>query len=344
MNNLFVVIRDTVVRIVPLSARMFNLKPKHIVWLVHPRSLFDLEKKIPILKRLPRFLEKFIILLIPPYIVSEFSNGQNGESGYIVVIPLLPIMFQKHKFLSVFKAKQGLKLAYRLGAQKISVGGFLPTVVERVKIQRRMKLPIFDGTDLLAKVVNDKVKNIIKGLNSTASNQVIGIIGATTKSGSKISRLLTQNNNIKLNLFAKTKENVDKLRMECASINNSIQISANINFDSLSECDVVILTAFITDDGERIVSNLKQGSVFLSAIEPVSPFVDIIAKNRKDINLIKGISIEAPSISYKDFDFAVPTGSAYVCLTEAIINNGDHGLSNSNDTESLLKKNNFKIA
>jgi predicted amino acid dehydrogenase len=315
-----------------------NIKP--IVWMVHPRNFQDIEKGMPILKKLPSFLKLIALLCTSPYKVSAFDeNGQ--PRGFVVAVPLLPMHFQKYKSFSTFRLDQAFKLAKKLSAEKVSVGGMITTLAEKAGLGKKYGMEVFDGTDLLAQVAAQKISQLIKEQKKHIKS--IGIIGATTKTGSRLSKYLSTEHIQELHLFAKTVANVRLLADECRK-NSAVKIIDHVNLDAIGECDICILTAFIPETGADIVSNLKRNSTFLSIIEPVSPFVDDIEKRRSDIQLTRGITIKAPSLAYAGLDFVIPSGNAFSCLAEALVADTGHKSHGPYDIEKTLRANNFQIA
>ena len=286
-----------------------------IVWIVHPRDFTDIRTEIPYIFNIPKIFRKLVLLFRAPYVASTINI--NGETrGYVVALPLLPEHFKNDRLLTLFRLKQAFRLAMKLGAKKVSVGGMITTYVEREKLGRLFNVDIYDGTGLLAQIIYDKVIATIKELNR--GNISVGVIGATTKVGSRLSRSLSQYQQVtNLHLIAKTEKHVQHLKDEC-SVNSHATIYSHTTPDAIKECDICILTAFIPD-GTEIINNLKSHSVFISAIEPISPFVSQINVSRPDVNIIKGVIINAPSLSYGQKDFAIQSGQTYSCLAEAVI-------------------------
>jgi predicted amino acid dehydrogenase len=232
-------------------------------------------------------------------------------------------------------------LAKKLSAEKVSVGGMITTLAEKAGLGKKYGMEVFDGTDLLAQVAAQKISQLIKEQKKHIKS--IGIIGATTKTGSRLSKYLSTEHIQELHLFAKTVANVRLLADECRK-NSAVKIIDHVNLDAIGECDICILTAFIPETGADIVSNLKRNSTFLSIIEPVSPFVDDIEKRRSDIQLTRGITIKAPSLAYAGLDFVIPSGNAFSCLAEALVADTGHKSHGPYDIEKTLRANNFQIA
>ncbi|MFA6571370.1 MAG: hypothetical protein WCT77_09050 [Bacteroidota bacterium] len=343
MESLIKIINCYFVRILPtgIAKILFRFTPQNLAWIIHLRDMDDIERKIPILKKLPFFIKKLLTTLIPPYKVSEFSEN-NSLIGYIIVIPLLPAVFKKNKWLSRLRTNQAFRLAKKMGAVRVSVGGMLSKIVETENLGEKYGVSIFDGTELLAVAATEKVLKFINE-NQTGIKS-IGIIGATTKSGKKLSQNLASKFNGDIHLYAKTEKNVQLLSEECKKLGVG-NIYSHVNFESLGDCDLCVLTSFIYDQSSNLlVKNIKKDSVLLSIIEPVSPFVFDLQRMRPDIKVVRGIKIETPTLSYDDIDFVINKGSAYACLTEALLDNNRNNNELNADLQSLLKNNNYKIA
>jgi len=295
---------------------------------------------MPVLKGLPIFLKSLVLICKSPYKASVFN--ENGHArGFIVAVPLLPVFFQKHKLFSAFRLDQAFKLAKELGAEKVSVGGMITTIAEKAGLGKKYGVEVFDGTDLLAQIAAQKISQLIKDQGGKIRS--IGIIGATTKTGSRLSKYLSAERIQELHLFAKTEANVKSLADECRK-NSAVKIIDHVDLSDIGKCDVSILTAFIQSAGTDIVSDLKRDSFFLSIIEPVSPFVYDIEKRRPDVRLTKGIMIKAPSLSYASLDSTIPSGNAFSCLAEALVADKAEKSQGSNNIEEALRANNFQIS
>jgi len=310
-----------------------------IVWIVHPRNLADILKQISVFKFMP---EKFVLWLlrhIPPYIISTLKT--NGlASGYIIAIPLLPSDFKNNKKLALKRVRQAVKLAKELGIKKISVGGFLSSVVEKNNLSKEMGVNFFDGTNLLSHIITDKVQRII---NASDNDISIAIIGATTKSGKLISKLVSKLNIKSLVLLGTTQSNLDNLREECC--NNkmcTVNINATTEKRDIEGVDIVILTTYIPEDDE-VVPLLKNGSVFIAAIEPTSPFVFDIEKQKPEVKVIKDIIVKTPGVR-AGVRTGLPRNHSFVCLSEAIVHDDENSAKtkNTEETKELLEEYGFE--
>lgn len=311
-----------------------------ISWIVHPRDFKDIESRAPLLKVFPHWIAYYILMFAKPFKASDFS--ENGiVKGDVIAISLLPIHFQRHPLLALKRVRQALALSKALGVKRVSVGGMITGVIGRNKLAEEFDIEVYDGTDLLAVLAGEKVREIMEKSDNKLLR--IGIIGATTKSGSKISRLIAGMLPSELHLFAKTEKNVNALAEECKKI-SSVTVSPHIDLKDISQCDITILTAFISEeDGKNLVDDMKKGSYFISAIEPVSPFVFELEKNRMDMYITRGITISAPGMSYGKIDGVVASGQAFVCLTEAlVVPEGNSAVVSREKYLYFMTKNNFK--
>jgi len=333
MDLIFTIFRDLLVQLLPSRFSKYIIKPKEFVWLVHPRDLSDFFKKMHFLKIFPGWFISFMIRFLPPFIISNFFIEQKNLKGYVIAIPLLPHQINYNPKLAAKKTKRALKFAEKIGAKYISLGGFLPSIVYKNGFDKRFPFVFFDGTNLLARLTLQTIEEILSGDKTSREKLVFGIIGATTKTGSILTKLLVQEYIYKIILFGKTEEHLTKLREECLEIRKDIHIEISTNLADIDECDFVILTAYLTE-GEVIMNSLKKNAIFLSAIEPVSPFVFELEKTRKDVKLIKGISVKTPGVTYEGYDFGLPKGNSFVCITEGIIL-----IDDKQATDSLLSFN-----
>ena len=312
-----------------------------VVWIIHPRNMEDIFKQMPFLKIFPKKYIHWMLRHTPPYIISTLKT--NGlASGYIIAVPLLPEDFKNNKKLSLRRVQQAVRLAKELGIKKISVGGFLSSVVERNNLSEKMNVSFFDGTNLLSHIIADKVENI---LTKQSDKQLsVAIIGATTKSGKLISELISQLSIKSLALIGRTQENLDALKEKCTCNKNCCSaILSTTNKTVLKNADIVVLTTYIPDDTE-IVPQLKDGSVFIAAIEPTSPFVFDIEKKRPDITVIKDILVKTPGLN-AGIRTGISRQHSFVCLSEAIIHNTTQSAQSKSTTETkkILEEHGFSV-
>lgn len=200
-------------------------------------------------------------------------------------------------------------------------------------------MEFFDGTNLLARLVLKKIEHILTEDRLNLKNITMGIIGATTKIGTILVKLLIQRDIGQIILFGKTPEHLANLKKECLEINKNVEIETSTDLSNLKNCNFVILTAYLVKE-EEIIKYLKENTIFFSAIEPISPFVFELEKIRKDIKVIMGVSIKTPGVSYRGYDFGLPKENSFACVTEAIILINDEYAAKSvftNDTKKSLR-------
>jgi predicted amino acid dehydrogenase len=347
------VFKDLLIRrLIPQEYVKLFLEPRIYVWLVHPRDTKDTTKKVPFLKNLPEKTLLSISKHFPPFIISNVFNEKNNLRGYVIAIPLIPKQIKSDNRLAVKKTRQALILAKKLGAQYISLGGFLPSIVYNSDLDKEFSFKFYDGINLLSKLALERIDRLIRASEFSTQPISFGIIGATTKIGQLVTNFLAQQNYGKIYAFGKTPENLEQLKKECLIKNKGVAIQVSTDLSQLQKCNFVILTAYL-EKGQEVTKYLQKRSVFFSVIEPVSPFVFELKEKRKDIKIIKGISITTPGISYSSY-VGLPSGRSFACVTEAmiLINNkeADKFISSKNPKESikitkgLLKKYKFKVS
>jgi len=339
MKVILNIFRDLLIRLLPKKLVKYFIEPRTFVWLVHPRDAADITKKISLLKFFPDNFVIGITKFFWPFIVSGFFSEQNKLKGYVIAVPLVPQQISSNQKLSIKKTIQALTFADKIGAKYISLGGFLPSIVYRNELNKKFNMEFFDGTNLLARLVVKKIEDISTEDKLNSKNITFGIIGATTKIGAILTKLLIQQNIRQIILFGKTLEHLINLKQECLEITRNVGIEISTDLSNLKKCNFVILTAYLVKD-EEIIKYLKENTIFLSAIEPISPFVFELKKVRNDIKVIMGISIKTPGVSYRGYDFGLPKENSFACVTEAIILINDEYATKSvfaNDTKKSLR-------
>lgn len=353
MKPILRIFRDLLIKFIPKKFVKYFVKPVDFVWLVHPRDNSDTLKKFPFLKFLPEEFISSITSLVWPFILSSVSSENNNIKGYVVVIPLTPNIITNQKNFSVRKTKNAISFANKLGVKTMSLGGFLPSLVYRNNLDKKYPISFFDGTNILPRLAFKKIESVIKEHSQTKKENVtIGLIGATTIVGNTLAKLLIHDNKFnEIYLFGKTQSNLVKLKDECEIINKNGKVIISTDLSELKKCNLVILTAYLQKE-EKIIEYLMPNITFFSVIEPISPFVFELKKQRKDINITMGISINTPGVNYKGYDFGLPKGDSFACVTEAMIlvnNKNSIETIKSMDpqksvraVEELLDKSNFK--
>lgn len=293
---------------------MSEQQAEKIVWMVHPRSMKELKKNIPKLRFLPDFFVYFLLNFIRPRTFSTFKSENPKIDGKVIGIPLLPIYFQKNLPVVNKDISYALKLSKEFGAKTISVGGFLASAIDNIDQEEKKNLMIFDGTNLLARMAVKKIEELVGGTNKRG----VVIVGATTKIGSILSKLLSQSNSIdSLCLIGRNKEKLKNLEDGCS--NTNIKITSSVDLSDVKDYNFLIMTSYISENYQGLIDNIKPDSTLWALIEPVSPFFFELKQNRGDINFIKGITINTPGINYPDLNMGLAPDNSFACITEAII-------------------------
>jgi len=311
---------------------------KPIAWLVHPRDEADVCRQVPLLKYIPATVTRRVVLWLPPYIVSSFTV-QNANDGYIIAVPLLPVHFRENPEKSKRKLEKAFLLAKEHGAHTVSVGGFLSSFSKKVILPEGVR--VIDGTELLPRLVMKYVEEALtRSLDKTNKLPILGIIGATTETGKVVSKLSSQLSTKKIHLFGKTEKNLHALQKECETKKNTeTTITYSDSFEGIEDCDILLVTAFLPAD-VSIDTRFKKGATLINAIEPPSPFITALDSNRSDMEVMKGITVYTPDVSYGNFHFGLPEKHSFVCLTEAVMytREGKDNLFKEKEAYSAMKE------
>ena len=319
MKVIISLISSLLYRILPQSITGLFVKPKKIVWLVHPRGPRDMVRKISLFKHLSDQTVMQISKRIWPFTISDFLDKNSGLEGYVIGIPLSAELMKKDPEMARKRTRQALELATRLGAETISLAGMLTSIVEQNNFKADYPLAYYDGTSMISQLIAQRVSEITSSHQTNIGELNLAVIGATTKVGASISKLLVQLQFKKVYLFGRTQSNLEKLQDECKALAKDAIIEVSTDLSLLSQSDISVLSAYINSD-DAVEEYLKSGSIFISGVEPVSPFVYRLKDKRKDIKVQSSVTINTPGVNYAGYNFGLPKDNSFVCLTEALVN------------------------
>src|SRR3989344_1766311 len=216
-------LKSLLARYLPQGITAMLYPPRNIVWIVHPRDFSDISQRFWMLRVLPSSLATWFFKHSWPFVLSTFANSENENLGYVIATPLVPEQFSKHPRMAKKKLRQALALAEKLGAKKISLAGFLSSVMQKNKLTIKPNISIFDGTTLMPQLAVDKIKSLIQQQQGS-HKPTVGIIGATTHTGELVSKLVPSLDRIEgLVLLGRTQSNLDNLAKDCLVINPDLK-------------------------------------------------------------------------------------------------------------------------
>ena len=315
-------------------------------------------------KKISKFRLKQLLEYIPPYklfyIDSIQSKTGKKVSGYGIVCPLFPEqMVGKTKKKAINKIISAVKLAKKLGAKIVGLGGFTSIITDQGKdILKDIKdIAITTGNTCTASLALDGIFKAADELHIDLSSATVLVVGATGDIGricsevlgNKVNRLILNARDLGiLNNFAELLRKLD-----CTA---HIEIVKNI--DTVTLQSDIILTA--TSSLLNIIKshNVKPGAVVCDVSVPPNVAREM-ARERKDILIFEGGLAELPSSGKINNIFwkqLFPNNSIFGCLAETIIltmekkfenfsiGRGNINLEKLNEIQQMKAKHGIKLA
>ena len=357
MILLYEAIRDLIAHLLPHRIASFILPKADYVFLIYLLNLKDAKIKYPFAKYLP---DKLIDIwgthywpIIGDSIIGLRSKNGNLLKGYIIITPLTPKQMFRNTKLATRKILKGVKLAEKMRASLIGLGGFNSILTHDGKdLMDKVKIGITTGNSFSALIA---IKNLRKACEAVGLNlklATLTIVGAAGSVGSACAKILANEVNKLVIIDINKAENeklYNQLIKESSSHNCKIEVYHTL--ESLKQCDC-ILTA--TSSFVPIIKSehLKNGTIIIDACQPKNVDLDVV-NNRKDVLVIDSGIAETKSINY-NIDLGLFKNEVYACLGEILIlaykksnNNFSIGKVNPQQVEELsgyMKDSDIKLA
>jgi predicted amino acid dehydrogenase len=286
-------------------------------------------------------------------IVSKIDGLKDNDgkecNGWLIGIPMTAKQMMENQELAKEKIILAIKKAENLGAKIVGLGALTSSVTNGgEKIKNEVNIKITSGNALTAGISYKHIQKIIEGNGKVLK---IGIVGATGSIGSALVKLLVKNYPEKeFFLFAKTKENLEKLEQESAKEYPNVKINGFLNdLNQLKNCDLDIIAtaspnAFIKQE------QLKNSAIIYDITQPQNISIADI-KKRLDLKVYDGGLVLVPELNNK-LPLGLPKNTVFACLGETMllaIENESNGYSlgkvQTEQIDKLLKiseKHNFK--
>lgn len=270
---------------------------------------------------------KGLIRYLPPYKFIQLSGikSKTGEEidGFGIVCPLLPEqMVGSNEQFAIKKVSECVKLAARLGADIVGLGGFTSIIGEGGEVVARdAGIAVTSGNTYTASLA---IEGVLKAAALTGINlkeAVVLIVGATGDIGSictkvlarRIPRLiLAARNDQRLSEFA------DKIRQETGA---SVEIAKYIE-TVVPRADIILS---VTSALSTIIEpeKLKSGAIVCDVSYPANISMELAAK-RQDVLVFEGGLAKSDCLSgigrREKLDHFNPScGAIHGCFSETII-------------------------
>lgn len=269
----------------------------------------------------PEFLLK-IFELAPPYRSANITNfrSRTGKKvkGYFVMCPLIPDMALLTPELVMNKVIEGCRVAERLGAGVLALGGFTSVVGERYfqQLKSKVRIPITTGNTFTAAMALAGVRKSAALLAKDLKKSRVVIIGGTGDIGSACARVLAAEAG-ELVLTGRTRSTLDAAEHQLRALKGAEIFTATDNNEAVRQADIIIAAA---SAAQPVVdtNSIKPGAIVCDVGYPKN--ISHTSKHRSDIFVFSGGLCTVPTPFNLGFDLGLPNSNIlYGCFAESIV-------------------------
>ncbi len=291
-----------------------------IIFLVHPRDNSDIFKKIPILKKAPKFILNIFEKFMWPVTASDIRY-EGKKIGYMISTPCTAKTMLKNRALAKKKIRQALKLGINKGGSIVALGAMTASLSRGGLDLKDMDINITTGHAYTVLNISSIFERIISDFGANASDVRLAVVGAAGSIGSNSAKRLSSPGvqDILLIDLQHKKDKIDELSrylLENSSSDIKISVSHDLNRELLKDRNVIIAA---TSHPDALIRSeyISPGTVIIDDAQPSD--VDPEAFKRDDILIleggaakIKGVQVAFPlGLCNKDDNFS--------CMAEAVL-------------------------
>jgi fatty aldehyde-generating acyl-ACP reductase len=295
----------------------------NFAFIIHPvNPKRDVQRKFPLLgKLLPEPTIHFLSKYFPPVYISHITGivslatGKQVE-GWFIACPLTPKQMVTLPPEVVYrKVIETGKLAQRLGAKVLGLGGFTSVVGDGGRtIARHLDIPVTTGDSYTIATAVEGTLKAARRMGIHPQNGVAVVVGATGSIGRVCAQLLGPQV-AELVLIGRRPEALALVaRAVAAQGQPNVRISTSLLDIKLAD---MVLTVTNSIDTVIEPQHLKSGSVVCDVARPRDVSRHVIDE-RDDVLIIEGGMVRVPGQVDFNFDFGFPSGMAFACMAETI--------------------------
>jgi predicted amino acid dehydrogenase len=311
-------------------------KENTIAFLIHPINIDIIRKNFslvynnlkfcqPLIDCIPVRILKKVYSSFMPHRFLEFKNIVSAKGNklnlIIIMLPLFPSqLILGNQRIVLKKIVDSVKLAERLGAKLIALGGFTSIVGNQGQAVfdsiQNSKIALTTGNTLTASLSISGILKAAELLKKQTSDSSILIVGATGDIGCIVAKVLAPRFK-KIVLMSRQINEENKVYQEVKNLNNNTFIVNKLSAELITESDFIFLA---TSSVQAILDPkcLKKRTIVADVSIPsnIEPFA------RNDIFVFEAGKAKLSfyeNVNSEKFKFLFPKNSIYGCLAEALI-------------------------
>jgi fatty aldehyde-generating acyl-ACP reductase len=278
----------------------------------------------PDIKKKRSALVEQVMTWLPPFkrsTVLGIKSVTGAEiEGDMILVNLLPeqILTLDDKFV-LKKIIEAGRIAEQLGDKIVGLGAYASHVGRKgALIARNLKIPVTTGSAYTVAISIEALLKAAALLEMDISDTEIAIIGATGSIGSICSKILSSYNPRTINIVARHKDKLEKLKKDIIKDNPNLTVNAEPNIYKAIKTADLIITTTSTPMALIDMRIVKPGSIICDISRPKN-VPSQAALCREDVLVIEGGIVKPPGPVDFKFSFGLPPGLAYACMAETMI-------------------------
>lgn len=292
-------------------------------FIIHPvNSKQDVQRKFPLLgKLLPEPAIHFFSQYFPPVYISEITGITSQATGkevkgWFIACPLSPLQMISMPPEKVYKRVIAAgKLAQKLGAQVVGLGGFTAVVGDGGQtVAKHLDIPVTTGDSYTVATAVEGTLKAAQQMGISPTGATAAVVGATGSIGKVCAQLLARHVG-RVILLGRNWEALEQVRL-LVEAQGQPNVQLGTQMDALQQADMVLT---VTNAIETVIEphHLKSGSVVCDVARPRDVSRQVV-EQRDDVLVIEGGMVKVPGPVNFNFSFGFPPGMAFACMAETI--------------------------
>ncbi len=285
------------------------------VFLVHARSSYDLRKKFAWLPRNERLLDQILKGL--PILNAGTIVGLGGLKGVFLAVPMTASQMIKDRTRAVKKINQAYKIASKIGARCIGLGGYTGSISHNGMLVRADdKCAVTTGHAMTTYAVCNNAITVAKLSGRNLLNIKITIVGAAGSIGSGTFNYLKKH----FRRFHLIDTRLEKLQQIKDHHLDSLDITISSDITTIINSNIVITatSAPYALINKELAAYISPGTVFIDDAQPIDVDRDLI-NQVEDILVIDGGVLHHDEVSYSLNLDMLEQGDFFGCMGEAMM-------------------------
>lgn len=301
---------------------------KSFAFLIHPRDMYDVAVKYPIVRYFPdKLVEIFLEYIFWPVTASHIdgvTNKKTGEkvTGIIISIPMTASQMLTNRTQALKQIKKAVRLAKNVGATHIGLGALTASLARGGLdlVAEAETVILTNGKLYTANTVANIAIDISDMLSFDKSSVVVAVVGAAGSIGSATAQILARNGfkNFMLIDLSDKQTKVESIKSLLKNIGGSdVNVELKNTLDELKNTDLIIAATNRPDALIRS-EHLKPGSVVVDDAQPSDVDPSVI-ESRGDVLILEGGVVHTDDIYMNIKTGLKHKTDIFSCLAEVIL-------------------------